>query len=165
MKWQPASLRMLNTQVCSNRNKVAPCLFENAKQRFLPSQVHSNRKMEIRHYPATLRKTMQWVSSTQVLPRKTMQWVSSTQVLSKVQSNLTCLLSEILHALCKTCMLDFNAVRTIHLHKGTAILHIVIPFNTPHHRYNLIKLDKSRWLISNVNEQTVILLHSVNIRY
>ena len=29
----PASLRMLNTQVDSQRNKVAPCLFENTEQR------------------------------------------------------------------------------------------------------------------------------------
>jgi hypothetical protein len=60
-----------------------------------------------------------------------------------------------------------RAIKTVHFHGGTTMFHILIPFTPPPppHRYNLSKLDKSRWLISNVNEQTVILLHSVNVRY
>jgi hypothetical protein len=68
------------------------------------------------------------------------------------------------------------------------MLGIVIPFNIPlpsllplPHRYNLSKLDKSKWtryfcghmvnisavtwLIFNVDEKTVILFHGVNVRY
>ena len=38
LQTHPASLRMLNTHVCNNRNKVAPCPFENAN-----TQVDSQR--------------------------------------------------------------------------------------------------------------------------